>query len=518
MGHGVDDARRAIGIARAATRANVRADSAERLGPTVGDLLDVPVEALSARLTASRRVENLEMFERLRVVAALRHRWTPDEVERRADRLAGRRDTSAESLTDACVVAAVAGALGLSETAAGQRLDAAVALLVDRRLPIAARLCADGDLDWARLHALVTRTRDLTPERAHAVEGKVLNRVVRELTIGRFMTAVDRAVLAVDATAAQKRRTAVGDGRRVSFWKDGDGRDAASCAAGLHASGPADALAAAYASIDAAARRLRDQGDPRTLDQLRHDLLVDACTTGALPVPQDALPERPRAAGGEQPDPQAAVVVAPRPPVPAQIVVTVSRETLLGLNDEPADLAGYGPITAQLARDLAADGIWRCAAVDDTHGTVLGVGRATWTPGYSPGKALRDFLAVAAPPCSVPWCNTPAARCDIDHHTPYAAGGSTCSCNTGPACRRHHRQKSAGYITVRPSTDPAHPPGTHLWTFRDGRSVVVRPYAPLPPEAYRSGGPPAGPAPDDAHPGPGDASGACTPDETAPPF
>ena len=40
--------------------------------------------------------------------------------------------------------------------------------------------------------------------------------------------------------------------------------------------------------------------------------------------------------------------------------------------------------------------------------------------------------------CVFPHCTQPAARCDCDHSIPYAAGGTTCSCNTAPVCRRHH--------------------------------------------------------------------------------
>ena len=59
--------------------------------------------------------------------------------------------------------------------------------------------------------------------------------------------------------------------------------------------------------------------------------------------------------------------------------VTVSLQTLLGLNDEPGRLDPYGPIPAQMARDMAANGIWRCVVVDDVHGTVLGVGKTTYS-------------------------------------------------------------------------------------------------------------------------------------------
>ncbi|MFC9786538.1 DUF222 domain-containing protein [Rhodococcus sp. NPDC127528] len=48
------------------------------------------------------------------------------------------------------------------------------------------------------------------------------------------------------------------------------------------------------------------------------------------------------------------------PPLPkATIMVGVNVTTLLGLDDLPGHLAGYGPIDADLARELAGDGTWR---------------------------------------------------------------------------------------------------------------------------------------------------------------
>ena len=39
-----------------------------------------------------------------------------------------------------------------------------------------------------------------------------------------------------------------------------------------------------------------------------------------------------------------------------RVDVTVGAGTLLGLDDKPGYLAGYGPIHAEVARELAADG------------------------------------------------------------------------------------------------------------------------------------------------------------------
>ena len=148
-----------------------------------------------------------------------------------------------------------------------------------------------------------------------------------------------------------------------------------------------------------------------------------------------------------------------------------------------------------MVRDMATHAIWRCVAVDDRHGTVLGVGKKTYSHGYTPGANLKEFLKVASPTCEIPWCDTKAEHCDLDHRKPHAAGGPTCACNVGPTCRRHHREKSAGILTVRPSPDPAHPLGTNIWTTPGGQEFTVYPYVPLPPEAYTTPRPQPEPAP-----------------------
>ena len=132
------------------------------------------------------------------------------------------------------------------------------------------------------------------------------------------------------------------------------------------------------------------------------------------------------------------------------------------------------------------------------------------------GANLRTFLDVAAPECEIGWCSAKAEHCDLEHHTPHADGGATCSCNVGRTCR-HHRLKTTDDLPVRPSTDPEHPPGTNIRTTPGGREVVELPYAPLPPEAYQV----APPEPDrDAIPetAPTDAGPAAESTDDEPPF
>ena len=456
---------------------------------------EASVDPLVLALARARTAENLAVFEELECLARIWTAWLPSEETRREDRRRRRRDVSAVSLHEAEVVSEAAAAMYLTEGAAGRRVDAAVALLVTSRLPLTARLARRGRLDWRRIDALVVKTRQLSAEDAAAVEAKVLVPTILPLTIGRFENAVDRAVIAVDPAAAEERRREVVRGRRVSFFKNRNLVEGTDGGATLWAEGPSEGLSAAWAVIDATARWYRGQGDPRALDQLRHDLLVAACTTGRVDAPQDlvteALVESLRSTGGKLPvaaGSSGGAVYTRRPHVPVHLDVTVSLQTLLGLNDHPGTLDGFGPVTAQMVRDMAQNAIWRCVAVDDTHGTVLGVGRTTYSHGYTPGADLRSFLDVAAPVCEVPWCTAKAERCDLDHRRPFDRGGATCVCNVGPTCRRHHREKSAGDLTVRRSTNPDHPPGTNIWTTPGGREVVQFPHAPLPPEAYTVAG------------------------------
>jgi hypothetical protein len=65
--------------------------------------------------------------------------------------------------------------------------------------------------------------------------------------------------------------------------------------------------------------------------------------------------------------------------------------------------------------------------------------------------------------CVFPFCTRPAASCDCDHVFPYARGGPTCSCNTAPACRGHHRAKTHGGWTSL-ALDSAH----YLWRSPNG--------------------------------------------------
>jgi hypothetical protein len=188
------------------------------------------------------------------------------------------------------------------------------------------------------------------------------------------------------------------------------------------------------------------QTDARSADQRRADALVDVFTR-VLGDP--ALPER----HGQRP----------------AINVTVPISTLLGCDEQPAHLDGYGPITAALARRLAADptGTWRRLVTDDT-GQLLDYARRT----HRPPANLTDHVIARDHTCTFPGCRRPARLCHLDHAQPWGNGGETNGANVSALCTRHHNVKhhAGWHVTHRPD-------GTHEWSSPTRHRYVVHPRA-----------------------------------------
>jgi hypothetical protein len=89
---------------------------------------------------------------------------------------------------------------------------------------------------------------------------------------------------------------------------------------------------------------------------------------------------------------------------------------------------------------------------------------------HDPGVRLRHLIQVRNATCTSPVCRRPAAQCDVDHNTPYDAGGRTCRCNTGPKCRHDHRLKQHPKWKVDQLPD-----GTFRWTTPAGRQYTTEP-------------------------------------------
>jgi hypothetical protein len=269
------------------------------------------------------------------------------------------------------------------------------------------------------------------------VEARVLPRAGGQ-TLAEFKRSVRRAVHALDPPLVEELRVQAMTERRVCVSAREDGMTE------LWALLPAEGAAAVMAAIDSLAS-VTSATDPRTADQRRADALVD------LGIAALHDPHLPRAQGM-------------RPAVQ----VTVALSTLLGLDEQPGELAGHGPIPASVARRLAADetGSWRRLLTDPATGHLLDYGRAT----YRPPRDLTDFVISRDQTCTFPGCARTAARCDLDHRVPYDTGGSTSPENVAAVCRRHHRLKhEAGWKLDRQAD------GSHRWTSPTRHHYQSRP-------------------------------------------
>ncbi len=116
------------------------------------------------------------------------------------------------------------------------------------------------------------------------------------------------------------------------------------------------------------------------------------------------------------------------------IEVLIPANTLLGLDDDPCELAGYGPIPAEMARRIAADGTWRRLLTDPANGAVLEAS----TIRHDPGALVSETLLARHPVCGWPGCNRAARECDRDHVTPFVDSGQTNLAGLVPYCEYHH--------------------------------------------------------------------------------
>jgi hypothetical protein len=273
--------------------------------------------------------------------------------------------------------------------------------------------------------------------------------------------------------------------------------------AGLYLRLPAEDAAALYTAVDAAAGHLQrtaaetadgntgrggggGDGDGRTLDQLRADVLAglgwSALRAGHLGCCHPACGHLNQPLGARR---GRAVTVN----------VTVAYTTVIGADDQPAHLHGYGPITAAVARRIAAHGTWRRLLTDPATGAVLDVGRTR----YLPPADLAEHVIARDQTCRFPTCTRPADGCDLDHTTPWERGGTTSASNLGPLHRGHHNDKTHHRWRL---DQPE--PGQFIWTAPTGHKYEVDPeivgLLPQPPPSGEDR--PAEPTPADPDPPP----------------
>jgi hypothetical protein len=275
------------------------------------------------------------------------------------------------------------------------------------RLPATRSALSAGRIDLTKARAIAEVAAALGGAGARELERRVLARA-DDKTSAQLRASARRAAMAIDPEAAQRRRqTAVAE-RGTEFFPLPDGM------ASWSYTDAVENVAAFHRFVTAKARAAAGPGDTRTLNQLRADVLADIGRDGLsfehLPTEQGRHP---------------------------QIHVVVSAATLLGLDDQPAELAGIGPITAEVARRIAADGTWRRLLTDPRTGRFDELS----TDSYEPPQDLRDHVVARDRTCRGLGCQLPAERCDLDHRVPHPRGPTTAH-NLDAACRPYHEVKT----------------------------------------------------------------------------
>lgn len=351
----------------------------------------------------------------------------------------------------------VATALRLSGSTAQSRIDIARTLV--NHLPNTCSALSTGEISPSHATVIARETasaiRDgLSPLAIHIIEEKALSHA--EFHTPSQVANKVRSTLAKFAPEDfENAVTAARDTRRISCYRESDGM---STIVAILPAEDAQLVMSAIESFvllesdsnsttrraDGIARESESgsQHDGRSMDMKRVDALT-AIAAWVLAEKTSNVRQHRR---------------------PITINVTVDLPTLMGLAENPGQLAGYGAIPASLARTLSAEGKWKRFITDPITGALLDYGREI----YEPPQALVDFLLARDRTCRFPGCRAPARSGDLDHAQSWESGGETSMANLGALCRRHHQLKTHGGWQLESKSD-----GSCLWTSPHGKQYTV---------------------------------------------
>jgi hypothetical protein len=316
--------------------------------------------------------------------------------------------------------------------------DATIALARDLatvlRASRAAMRC--GELTEAQARALHHATFRLPADIARAVESRVLARAPIQTT-RNFTASVTRAVARLDPTFTERSRQARKEVEVThTAFDDGVGQ--------LYIRGPLEVTTAIHMALTAHAVKTKDilggTVDQRKLAGLR-DWAEAAHAATDTPTHHGRV---------------------------ATVNVVVDFLTLLGLRNHPAEIPGVGPIPADAARWLLADGApLRRLATDPLSGHLLDHGAKT----YTVPADLADSLIAKNVMSGSSHSTIDARLADMEHNIPHDQGGPTNPINTTPVDRRWHIAKTHGDWTYTKRDD-----GTLIWRSPTGLTCQIDPY------------------------------------------
>ncbi|MGE5292124.1 MAG: HNH endonuclease signature motif containing protein, partial [Micromonosporaceae bacterium] len=404
--------------------------------------------------------------------------------------LSGRRIEEARS-AGACVseaerfaAAEVAAALTLTRCAAEGLVGRAL-MLGD--LPATAGALGAGVIDAPKALVIVNGVAGLGDGLARRVEAKVLAGAAAQTT-GQLRQAVARAAAAADPAGAQQRHDEAARSARVERWTE----DAGTGALAGRDLPAADVLAADH-RVNALAAALRADGAAGGMDLLRARVFIGlllgrpvaAPASGgpapdspapdspapAAPAPDCAAPDRATsgglASGGLVPAglrrvPAGQVAAPTQGPsssgwgrLSGSVNLTVPLATLAGLARQPGEVAGFGPVPAAVAAQIAAAG-WAgpgmrwCVTVTGAGGRAAGHGCAVRRPAGTTHTAGTAKTGGATGPAKGGGDSAgPGGEGAADNAEGSGDGGGwefTVTVSALATGQCDHRRESAGYV------------------------------------------------------------------------
>ena len=336
----------------------------------------------------------------------------------------------------------VATALRLSPTSAQSRID--VARVLVGHLPNTISALSTGEISVAHATVIARETatairNGLSEESIFRVEQTALAHAEFH-TPGQVASKVKTTIAKLAPEEFEEIADRARDARRVSCYPEADGM------ATVIAILPAEDAQTVMKSIEAFILKRNSEDAPEwsilSADMKRADALTYIASQALSSLADEVQPHR----------------------RPITISVAIDLPTLMGLAENPGQLAGYGAIPASVARRLAADGNWQRFVSDPTTGNLLDFGREK----YTPPQELIDYLLARDRVCRFPGCRRTGQSSDIDHAQSWETGGETNPANLGLLCRRHHRMKTHGGWSLE-----SNPDGSCLWKSPQGKTFFV---------------------------------------------
>ncbi len=285
----------------------------------------------------------------------------------------------------------------------------------------------------ARETACLPLEHRLTVDETVASDPDQLEQLSARQLLARLRTESER----LDPAACVARRRHAESERRVTL------RPAPDSMTWLTALLPVKDGVAVYTTLTREADTARAEGDERT----RGQVMADSLTATLLGATRD------------------------KPANPVALGVVMTDAALLAGADDQAHLDGFGPIPAELAREIV------CGAL--TEEEVVSIRRLYTSPETGELVAMESrtrtfrgnlarFIRLRDRTCRTPWCDAPVRH--VDHVVDNAQGGPTSAGNGEGLCEACNYAKTAHGWRARPQPD-----GSVAITLPTGQTLTSRP-------------------------------------------